>query len=126
MEEEYNYPYLNTSISLRLNGPAVLVSLMGPPCGKFIVGKIKTYFTNVTETKNSNTNADQHQTQRVEQRGPLPSWTSMEEEYNYHFLNTSISLILNGPAVLVSLMGPPCGKFIVGKSKTYCTKLRQH
>ena len=45
---------------------------------------------------------------------------------NFPSLNMSMILRQNGPAVLVSLMEPPCGKLVIRKSKTDRTKLRQH
>ena len=45
---------------------------------------------------------------------------------NFPSLNMSMILRQNGPAVLVSLMEPPCGKLVIRKSKTDRTKLRKH
>ena len=36
-----NFPSLNMSMILRQNGPAVLVFLMGPLCGKLVIQKCK-------------------------------------------------------------------------------------
>ena len=50
----------------------------------------------------------------------------MEAESNFPSLNTSVSLILIGPAVLFYLLGPPCDKLVIQNSKTERTKLCQH